>query len=249
MIDAMKVSTAELSTFRYCPNLYYLNQRDSDFKRFKEFNTYYEAIGRAVSGMIKMVFIHNKEPKEKAFLNNVLTIFNRLAVRSEEEWFLSGIAIDRMLTLASKIFQHLQDVFNSVILHPIKYELFLGRGEIILEGAAYPIIRYDNQPSIFLIDTFPTITRQTQYMDVNLAAFRLWVHDNFTDVRNFVYYNMKNISKGPAVIPINFSDVDLVLDYLTNLAIAIKSHTIYPTNPENCETCTGGCVDYLIKEA
>lgn len=246
MID--RLTTTELDLYRRCPIQYYIQKRDKEFRRFDDSNPYYDSIIAAINSIIKLVFINNSEPKEKVFLKMVIDNFYVFSQLTAEEQFLNGMKTNKLVQLAKKVFNSLMPVFSNIIVHPVLFDIFVGNGDTILEGYAHPIALVNKVPTVMIFGTNTHLSRQTQFTDINMSAYKLWLYDNFTDVKTFGVFNLKNLAKGVVQQPINFKDIHIAMKYLSNLANSLKAGNMYPAHECVCATCAGDCVDYLIRE-
>lgn len=242
-----RVTTEELELYRFCPVLHSINKTDKEFIRFVDHDPYKEAILESIDLLYKNIFINNTEPKEKAFIATVMAWFEKNCGMSEDEHFMSGVAINQMREVASNAYKILEPTFENILLHPIRFDIHAGFGDMIVDGRAYPIVKLDKKPTVMIIDTLPTITHQHQYIDLNMSAFRVWVFDNFQDVRTIGYFNINSPHKGIVNIPLYFGDLRSAHKHITDLTMAVKNNIIFPTNPENCSNCSGNCVDILTR--
>lgn len=247
MIDkTFKISVDELEIFRYCPVLYGLSKVDKKIRMPDIFNPYMEAIKMSIDVFIKNIFITSMDPREKDFLNIVLHRFDIINNWTAEEKFLKGFEIEKMLKIASKIFHTLDAVvLDNVILHPVSFDIHLGLGDILLTGRAYPIIKYGGVPSLFYFDYKTVPDRHTQVLNLNLAAYRIWLHDNFEDIRQVVYLNLKKPNSVLQEEKVDFSTISQTNSFLTNLAGLVKENVMYVSNPDHCENCVHGCMESL----
>lgn len=244
-MSLIEVSVDELEDYRFCPT-YYNIKKKFNVSRYVYTDPCTDSIKIAIDNFCKTIFTTNVEPRERDFLNLVMKVFDKISNLTKEERFFQSKEINKMLDVSAKAFQLLERHFNNILLHPVVYDFHAGHGDIVIKGKAYPIIKDKNKPSILICDHGLELSAQYQFTNMNLAGYKLWLHDNLPEVKNIIYLNTRCVSKGLREVPVNFKDIKFILKYFTDIVTMIRNDMFFTGNLEKCNECLGSCLDYLL---
>lgn len=240
------VTTAELEDYRFCPLYFKLNkQYPTSIKRYIPSSIYLEPIKEGINNYFESIFITNSDPNEKELLSIIMKIFDKTSGLNSNDKFLYSPKIQKMLDNASYLFQRLEPLLDNIILHPIRFNIYMEHGGCSVIGRAYPIVKYNNESVVLYFDHDGPMDLQKQFTDINFGTYLLWLHDNAHGVKKVVNIDIKQPSKKYKVFDINFSVMHIIQQSISSIISGIKSEFFYPVSQEKCHSCVGDCYHYF----